>query len=140
VSSVGRGARTAGRVAGLVLLAAVGTVTGVAGSFLHDVSVEVLGVDLPLGLAAALVAAFAAYVLAGWVLRNRLAVLAPGVGWLVPVLALSLPRPEGDLVVAANLPGYVFLLGGSAMIGLGIALPYGSGASGARVEPVRPVP
>ena len=67
--------------------------------------------------------AAAAYLLAGWLLRNRLAVLAPGAGWLVPVLVLSVPRPEGDLVVAANLAGYVFLLGGSVLIGLGVALP-----------------
>ena len=124
-----------GTVAGLGVLAAAGVAAGVVGSFLHDLSVELVGIGFPVGLPLALVLAAATYGLAGWLLRNRLAVLAPGVGWLVPVLVLSVPRAEGDLVVGANLAGYAFLLGGSVLIGLGVAFPYGS-----RGVPLRPVP
>jgi hypothetical protein len=83
----------------------------------------------------ALVAAASVYVLAGWLLGNRLAVLAPAVGWLIAVLVLSAPSGDGDLVVAANVSGYVFLLGGATVIGLAIAFPYGN-----RGRPLRPVP
>jgi hypothetical protein len=127
--------RTLGRVVALVALTAVGFVTGIVGSFIHPYAVHLLGVGVPVGLVLALVPAVATYLLAGWLLRNRLAVLAPGAGWLVPVLVFSAPRAAGDLVVAANAAGYVFLLGGSALIGLGVALPYGS-----RGAALRPVP
>lgn len=127
--------RRVGTIALLVLLAAVGVTAGVVGSFVHDFAVDVLGLGLPVGLVLALGLAAAAYLLAGWTMRNRLAVLAAGAGWLVPVLTLSMPRPEGDLVVAANLTGYVFLLGGSILVGLAVVLPYGSRESAKR--PVR---
>ena len=118
--------RTLGKVVVAILLAAIGAAAGIAGAFVHDLSVDIVGIGLPVGLPLALALAAAAHVLAGWVLRSRLAVLAPGAGWLVPVLVLSVPRSEGDLVVAANPAGYLFLLGGSVLIGLGVALPYGS--------------
>ena len=127
--------RALGKVVLIVALTAVGAVAGIVGSFVHDVSVELLGVRLPVGVLLALGLAAAAFALAGWLLRNRLAVLAPGTGWLVPVLVMSVPRSEGDLVVVANLAGYVFLLGGSVLIGLGVALPYGG-----RGRHMRPVP
>jgi len=127
--------RALARVVLLVLLAGLGAVAGIVGSFVHGFSVELFGLGLPVGLLLALGPAAASYVLAGWLLRNRLAVLAPGTGWLVPVLVLSVARPEGDLVVAANLAGYVYLLGGSILIGLGVALSYGT-----RARQLRPVP
>lgn len=127
--------RTLGKVVLLGLLATVGAVTGVVGAFVHEFSAEVAGIGLPVGLLLALGPAAAVYVLAGWLLRSRLAVLAPGTGWLLPVLVMSVPSPEGDLVVAANPAGYAFLLGGSVLIGLAVALPYGSLG-----RPLRPVP
>jgi hypothetical protein len=122
---------TIGRILALVVLAALGAATGILGAFVHDVSYELLGIGLPVGLFLALALAAVGYLLAGWVLRNRLAVLAPGLGWLVPALAMAVPRPEGDLVVAANAAGYAFLLGGSVLIGLSLAMPYGSRSGGA---------
>lgn len=118
--------RRVGRAVLLVLLAGVGGLVGVVGSFVHDASVELVGVGVPVGLVVALGMVGAVQLLAGWSLRSRFAVLAPGAGWLLLVLRLGIPRPEGDLVVAAGVAGYVFLLGGSVLIGLGIALPYGS--------------
>jgi hypothetical protein len=126
--------RTLGKVALVVALAAVGAVVGLVGAFVHDASVEVLGVRVPVGLLVALGLAAATYALVAWTLHSRLAVLACGLGWLLSVFVLSVRRSEGDLVVGANLPGFVFLLGGSVLIGLGIALPYGNRT------PPRPVP
>lgn len=119
----------------LVLLAVAGAVAGVVGSYVHDVSVEVLGLGLPVGLLVGLGTTAAVCLLAGWLVGNRLAVLAPAAAWFVPVLVLSTRRPEGDLVIAARPAGYVFLLGGSVLIGLVIAMPYGH-----RRPPARPVP
>jgi hypothetical protein len=127
--------RTLGRVVLLVALGVLGAVAGVLGAFVHAMSVEIGGVEIPVGLPLALGAAGAVFVLAGWLLRNRLAVLAPAVGWLIPVLVMAAPRAEGDLVVAGNLSGYLFLLGGATLIGLAIALPYGN-----RGGLLRPVP
>ena len=98
--------RSLGKVSLLVALAVAGGVAGLVGSFVHDVSTDVLGVGLPSGLLLALGLAASAFVLAGWALRNRLAVLAPGMGWLVPVLVMSVPRAEGDLVVVFQSGAY----------------------------------
>jgi len=52
------------------------------------------------------------------------------IGWLVAVLVLASRRPEGDLVVPGSVAGYVWLLGGTLLAGVCVALPY----SGARAE------
>lgn len=67
---------------------------------------------------------------AGNVLLTRLAarqtgsIVAAGlqpVLWLLTVLVLSLPRPEGDVIVAGTIIGLVFLFAGSVAGAYGVA-------------------
>jgi hypothetical protein len=46
-------------------------------------------------------------------------------GWLAAVLVLAGQRPEGDLVVANNVAGQVWLFAGTALVGACIVLPVG---------------
>lgn len=123
------------RVLGAVVAAALGIGVGLLGAFVHSVSVRALGISAPVGLLPALVGLGALLVVTGTVLRSRLALLAPAAGWAVAVFPMAVPRPEGDLVVAANAAGYLFLLGGAVLIGGCLTLPYGGAPSGRVVRP-----
>lgn len=113
------------RAAALLVAGAIGIGVGVLGAFVHGMSVRVIGVSLSVGVLPALAGLAALLVLTGLLLRSRLALLAPAVGWAVAVFPLAVPRPEGDLVVAGTVGGYVFLLGGALLIGMCMTLPYG---------------
>jgi Family of unknown function (DUF6113) len=63
-------------------------------------------------------------VLAKWAVRQTGAVawaFVPPVLWLVVIIVLSLPRPEGDLIVPGTATGLVFLFGGALAGAYGIA-------------------
>ena len=80
----------------LLLAAAVaGAAAGLLGSFVHPLTV----VLLPVGLLLAFALSAAVFVTAG-LLLGRAGAVAAGAGWVVTVLVLASPRPEGDLVVA----------------------------------------
>ena len=105
----------------LLLAAAVaGAAAGLLGSFVHPLTV----VLLPVGLLLAFALSAAVFVTAGLLLGRRGAVAA-GAGWVVTVLLLASPRPEGDLVVPGSAGGYVWLFGGTLLAAGCLALPYG---------------
>lgn len=110
---------------GAVVAGALGIGVGLLGAFVHAISVRALGIALPVGLLPALAGHGALLVGTGILLRSRLVLMAPAGGWALGVFPLAVPRPEGDLVVAATLPGYVFLLGGAVLIGACLTVPYG---------------
>lgn len=120
------------RVLALVAAFALGLAAGITGAFLQNVTVHVGPVRLPLGLLLALGGLAGLLVLTGFVTHSRYALLAPAAGWLVPAFAFSVPRPEGDLIVTSSLTGYGFLLGGSIVIGLALAVPFEARLSGRR--------
>ena len=111
-----------------------GTVLRVlAGAVLAAVSVQAAAVEsflvplhvgrwpLPVSVLAAIVGNV---VLARSIVRftgERRVALLPPVLWLVVVLVLSAPRPEGDLVVPGTLVGLAFLFGGAAAGAFGAA-------------------
>jgi hypothetical protein len=105
------------------LAVVLGALAGLLGSFVHPVVVA----GLPLGLVCALVLSGSAFVAAGVAAGSRSGAAAAAVGWLVPVLLLSAPRPEGDLVVPGTGLGYAWLVGGMVVAGLAIAWPYAAG-------------
>ena len=119
--------RAARRVLLHAMAPVVGAVVGLLGSFAHAVVLA----RLPVGLVCALLLSGATFVAAGLAVRSRTGAAAAVLGWLLPVLLLSAPRPEGDLVVAGNASGYAWLLGGTVVAGLCVAWPY-AGTAGRR--------
>ena len=103
---------------GLVLV--VGALAGLLGSFVHALR---LG-GVPVGLVCALALSASAFVTGRLVTGTRSGAAAAALGWLVPLLLLSAPRPEGDLVVSGGLLGYCWLVGGMVVAGVVIAWPY----------------
>lgn len=116
--------RTLVRVLGALVAGALGIGVGLLGALAHSMSVRMLGLSLPVGLLPALAGLAGLLVGTGTILRSRLVLLAPAAGWALAVFPLAVPRPEGDLVVAASASGYVFLLGGAVLIGACLTLPY----------------
>jgi hypothetical protein len=100
---------------------AAGTAVGVLGSFVHPL----VRFGVPYGLLLGLVLTATLVGTAGLVTGARSGALAAAGGWLVAVAVLSLQRAEGDLIVPATGLGYGWLLGGTAVVGLALAVPYG---------------
>ncbi|QXJ24489.1 hypothetical protein AGRA3207_005824 [Actinomadura graeca] len=97
-------------------LGLLGGIAGLLGSFAQDWSPA--GVPVVAAVLVALV--FAMVRLSGWGMGGRLGATIPAIVWGVVVFALSLQRPEGDLVVSANLSGYLYIIGGMAAAVLGV--------------------
>jgi hypothetical protein len=70
---------------------------------------------LPLGLLAALAASYAVPL---WLLRSSRPRTAGSyvIGWLAVLVVAVVGRPEGDYVVAGDVPGYLLLAGGFGLI------------------------
>ena len=116
----------------LVLPAALsGAVVGALGSLAHAVVTTAGGLDLPVGLVLAVSLSATTYVVLG-LLLGRPGVAAALVGWVVVVLVLGTPRPEGDVIVAGTATGTGWLFGGS-LIGLVLAaVPWPTAGAAAR--------
>ena len=117
------------RLARLLLhavLLALGVLVGALGSFVHAQVVA----GVPVGLLCAYALMAAALVTAGLATRSRSGPAATAAGWLVALLLLSAPRPEGDLVVAGDLTGYAWSLGGLVLAAVAVAAPWPVLASG----------
>ena len=108
------------RVLGYLLALVAGVTAGVLGSF----TFAYMRGPLPVGLLVALCLCLAAFVTSGLLLRSRAAAVVAASGWLVSVGLLSMQRPEGDLIVPATTLGYCWLLVGTLVAGLSLALPY----------------
>jgi hypothetical protein len=108
------------RVLGVVVLALAGVVAGAAGVVVSRDSAVVAGVTVPYGLVLALATALLLFMTS----RREGGVpgaVAAALGWLLPVVVLMWPRPEGDVVVSADVTGLVFVVVGVAAAGWGIA-------------------
>jgi hypothetical protein len=94
-----------------------GLLAGCAGSFLQEGVLRVAGTALPVGVVAALALTVCVVAGAGRRLASRTGAAAALAGWMVATIAVSLPRPEGDVVVAADVAGFVWLYGGALLGG-----------------------
>ncbi|WP_020580264.1 DUF6113 family protein [Actinopolymorpha alba] len=99
------------RGVGLLLLALLGILTGLAGLFVSRMNADVLGAGLPFGLVLGIAAA-GMLLGQGRRLLGVPGVLAASVGWAIPVVAALWPRPEGDIVLAGDWYGLGFVLFG----------------------------
>jgi len=93
------------RILGYVLALLLGLATGVAGVGVHR---------RPVGL----VLAVGTVLVTVWALRQwrRTAVVWFAAGWLVVLGAGLLGRPEGDIAVGSDLPGYVLIGTGFVLV------------------------
>jgi Family of unknown function (DUF6113) len=110
----------AARILGYLLAVVAGAAAGLLGSFTFAYT----SASLPVGLLVALCLCLAVFVAAGLVMKSRGAAGVASAGWLVTVGLLSLQRPEGDLVVPATTLGYCWLLVGTLVAALSLAVPY----------------
>ncbi|WP_143227016.1 DUF6113 family protein [Actinomadura mexicana] len=99
-------------------LGVLGGVFGVVGSFAQDWSVG----PVPLVALVLVALVFAMAWASGRAMGGRLGALIPALVWGVVVFVLQMRRPEGDLVVPATLPGYVFVIGGMVAAVIAIML------------------
>lgn len=93
------------RVLVYLLLLVCGVLAALAGALVQD------GL-FPGGLLLALAGAVGLFWGGAKLCRTRLGAVAPGAGWVLTVLWLTAPRPEGDFVFGAGIGSYVFLVGG----------------------------
>ncbi|TDD77803.1 DUF6113 family protein [Actinomadura rubrisoli] len=107
-------------------LGLLGGVFGLLGSFAQDWTTG--GVPVASAVLVALV--FGMVRLAGWGMGGRLGAMVPAVVWGIAVFAMSMQRPEGDLVVPATLAGYVYIIGGMVAAVLAVARVPAAGPSG----------
>lgn len=110
----------AGRVLGHLLALVAGAAAGLLGSFTFAYTRG----SFPVGLLVALCLCLAVFMAAGLLLSSRGAAAFAIAGWLVTVGLLSMQRPEGDLIVPATTLGYTWLLVGTLIAGLSLAMPY----------------
>ncbi|WP_059013202.1 DUF6113 family protein [Streptomyces specialis] len=96
------------RIAAYGGLGALGLLVGVAGALVQ-------AGWFPWGLLLALAAAGGLFWGAALATRSRMGAAAAAGGWAVAVLLLTITRPQGDFVFAADAGSYLFLLGGMAI-------------------------
>ncbi|MGQ0626365.1 MAG: DUF6113 family protein [Sporichthyaceae bacterium] len=110
--------RVPAAIAGCLVLAGLGLVVGIAGAFVHTLTID-LALRWPTGLLLAVAALLGVVVSAGLLTRSRIGAGAVLVGWTVSVAVFTSPRPDGDVVIAADAPGYAYL--GLGLIGAIVA-------------------
>lgn len=110
-------------IGGAIGLVALGFLVGAGGSFLQARTLG-LGVRWPIGALFAVLVLAAVGFSAGLVARSRLGLGMVAAGWVISVLVFTAGRPEGDVIIAADLPGYLYLFGGVAALGVVSAVPF----------------
>jgi hypothetical protein len=110
-------------------LLVLGFAVAVLGSFVHAVG-PTEPVTVPLGLLWAYAMTAALLGVGRLVTGTRSGAAAVSAGWVVALLLLSAPRPEGDLVVTGSLVGYAWLLGGLVVCAVGVGWPTATAAPG----------
>ncbi|WP_433245129.1 DUF6113 family protein [Streptosporangium sp. CA-135522] len=111
--------------AAYAMLILLGLMTGVVGGLQHSWTFG----SVPVAAIGWVVLLFAAGYGAGRAMRGKLAALAPGAGWTAVTLIWLGGRPEGDVIIANDLSGYVYLYGGLIAILAAVLLaPSGDGA------------
>lgn len=112
-------------IGGALGLLALGFLIGAGGSFLQARTLG-LGVRWPLGALFALLVLGAVGFSAGLVCRSRLGLGMVAAGWVISVLVFTAGRPEGDVIIAADLAGYLYLFGGVFTLGVVSIVPFGA--------------
>ncbi|MER7501934.1 DUF6113 family protein [Nonomuraea pusilla] len=91
------------------MLFVLGVVMGVVGGFTHPVW---QAGPVPVAAVCWVLVLFGVCLGAGRLMRTRLGVVAPALGWLLVTMPFTLQLGSGDLVIAQGAAGYVYLYGG----------------------------
>jgi Family of unknown function (DUF6113) len=94
-------------IAGYVMLFVLGALQGMIGSFHYSQS------PTPLIAILLVVIIFLTCAGAGWGVGTFGAGLLPGVGWILASFIISMPRPNGSVVITASAAGEWYLYGGA---------------------------
>lgn len=120
------GAGEAGEIGQAILTGAaygalfvLGVVLGVVGALEH--SWYVAG-GLPVVAVAWLAVVFAVPYGMGRLMGTKLAAATTAVGWGIVSAVLAVQRDEGDLLIAATAPGYIYLYGGMVAVAVAVLL------------------
>ncbi|MER5647906.1 DUF6113 family protein [Streptosporangium sp. NPDC002524] len=105
-------------VAANAVLVMLGLLLGVLGGFQHSWYVR----PVPVSAIGCVALLFAVTYWAGRTTRGKAAPLAFAAGWALVTVIWTAGRPEGDLVIANDLSGYLYLYGGLAAIAMGVLL------------------
>ena len=117
-------APTAGsRVLAILMAFAAGSLFGVLGTVAHQTTVELGALTIPIGLILALLASGTLLLGLRLVVRDRLVVLAAGIGLLGTVFLLSLRSTGGSVLVPAGVLGTVWTMAPALFAALVIAWP-----------------
>jgi hypothetical protein len=106
-------------------LVMLGLVLGVIGAFEHSWYIG----GVPLASAGWVLLLFALPYATGRLTESRLAPLVLTLAWLLMSFVLAGRRPEGDLAVAADASGYLYLYGGAIAVALAVVLSPSRGQS-----------
>lgn len=109
------------------LLVVIGALLGLVGTFAHGLADLVLSDSgmfsrLPIGALVMIIITGALCRLAGFGMRTRMAAALVGLPWLLVSYLFSLPRAEGDVVIAGDLAGGVYLYGGLILVAIAIVI------------------
>lgn len=107
------------------MLFVLGLVLGVVGGFSQAYYVG----SVPVTAILWVLALFGICLGAGRLMGTRLAASVTAIGWLLVSMLLSMKRAAGDLVIAGDLAGVVYLYGGLVAIVAAVLLSPSSGGS-----------
>jgi Family of unknown function (DUF6113) len=119
-------------------LVPVAVLAAVCACFVHPTTVTFATFGLPVGLVLALGGTAGVLAMGTLLSRTRWGSGAVAAAWLVTVVMLSLPRPEGDVVIAQDAVGLTFLGVGVVLAGVSVGLPAGGLGYHGRLAAVSP--
>lgn len=123
---------------GVAALVPAAVVAAVCACFVHPTTVTFATLRLPVGLVLALGGTAGVLATGTLLSRTRWGSAAVAAAWLVTVVMLSLPRPEGDVVIAQDAVGLTFLVAGVVLAGVAVGLPAGGLGYHGRLAAVTP--
>ncbi|MBO3750830.1 hypothetical protein J5X84_32560 [Streptosporangiaceae bacterium NEAU-GS5] len=106
-------------------LVMLGLILGVIGGLEHSWYVQ----GIPVAAVGWVLALFALPYSIGRLTKSRMAPLVLVVAWLLMSFVLAGRRPEGDLAIAADASGYLYLYGGAVAVVLAVVLSPSRGPS-----------